>query len=115
MQVCTDCKEEINESNGYKKAGTKGRFMSRCKKCFSSYSMNFWKQRKLDMINLLGGKCADCKQSYHPSVYDFHHLDPTKKDMAWNKMRLANEKRMLEEISKCVLLCSNCHRLRHHS
>ena len=114
MANCTDCKVEINASNGYKKAGTKGRFMSRCKPCFSSYCIKKWRDRKIKAIEDKGNKCFDCKQSFHYSVYDFHHLDPSKKDMSWNKTKMVNEAKMQAELDKCILLCSNCHRYRHH-
>lgn len=114
MSVCTDCKVEINASNGYKKAGTKGRFMSRCKKCFCDYCINRWRERKVKAIKDKGDKCHDCKQTYHFSVYDFHHLDPSKKDMAWDRAKMVSDERLKQELDKCILLCSNCHRLRHH-
>lgn len=75
--------------------------------------------RKLYFIQIAGGECVDCKikcSEKHPScIFDFHHLDPLKKDMNIGKF-IKNKKKeeiVLNEISKCVLLCSNCHRIRH--
>jgi hypothetical protein len=76
-------------------------------------------ERKVYFIRMLGGKCIDCNVKYgekHPScIFDFHHLDPTKKDI--NIARFIKSKKkediVLNEITKCVLLCSNCHRIRH--
>lgn len=110
MSKCTDCKTELNEQNAYRKSN---RLNSRCKVCFNRYCITRWKQRKLDAIQTLGGRCHDCKQSFHYSVYDFHHLDPSQKDMDWNKMRLVTQTTLDSELSKCILLCSNCHRIRH--
>lgn len=66
-------------------------------------------------IEYLGGKCIDCKQSYHPNVYDFHHLDPKIKERGIAQLikNCATWERLKIEIDKCVLLCSNCHRIRH--
>ena len=71
--------------------------------------------RKLAAIEKMGGCCADCKQTYPPAVYDFHHLEPTAKEH--EPKRLFGQKdqdRIDAELAKCVLLCSNCHRLRHY-
>lgn len=46
---------------------------------------------------------------------DFHHKDPTKKDLSLGAARTKNWsfKRRLQEINKCAVLCSNCHRKVH--
>ena len=43
---------------------------------------------------------------------DFHHLDPKIKDMSLSKACNSgwSNERILKEIKKCVILCSNCHR-----
>lgn len=59
-------------------------------------------------------KCIECKKS-HPAIIDFHHRDPTKKDLdlavaiqhGWSK------ERVLKEIAKCNPICANCHRILH--
>jgi hypothetical protein len=64
----------------------------------------------------MGSSCVDCGISYpntHYSVFDFHHLDPSEKDVDWSKLRLRSWDKIVKELSKCVLLCSNCHRIRH--
>lgn len=59
----------------------------------------------------LGGKCADCGGVFNRAAFDFHHLDPSQKDLAIAAQR---EWSVVEaELTKCVLLCSNCHRIRH--
>lgn len=71
---------------------------------------------KIRMVEAMGGKCSIC--GYHKCVeaLDFHHLDPNEKDFGFGKTR-ANPKRwslIVEELRKCVLLCSNCHREVHY-
>jgi hypothetical protein len=58
--------------------------------------------------------CADCKQTYHPCMMDFDHRDRSKKTMEISKLiRLRPSKaKLLAEIAKCQVVCSNCHRLR---
>jgi len=72
-----------------------------------------WKERKVKAIEYLGGKCSDCGNNYPSEVYQFHHVDPSKKDFTWNKGRLKKWEDVIEEIDKCILLCANCHILRH--
>jgi hypothetical protein len=60
-------------------------------------------------------KCLKCGED-HPATLDFHHRDPTQKEITAVKM-VANkysEKRINEELEKCDILCSNCHRILHH-
>lgn len=62
-------------------------------------------------MEYLGGMCQDCAGVFHPNVYNFHHLRD--KGFVWNRLRLRTWKQIVEELNKCVLLCANCHRLRH--
>lgn len=72
------------------------------------------KNAKLKAISLMGGKCYDCQGVFPPSVYDFHHLDPSEKDRNPSHiLSKQNWEEVEKELSKCVLLCSNCHRIRH--
>lgn len=45
---------------------------------------------------------------------DFHHRDPNEKDLAVGSMIKYSRKKILEEISKCDVLCANCHRKEHY-
>lgn len=56
-------------------------------------------------------KCEQCGES-HPGCLDFHHLDPTKKDYQISDL-VMSKKKLIEELSKCVVLCANCHRKLH--
>lgn len=79
-----------------------------------SRSNNKNRRRKLEVIEHFGDKCHDCGQSFPPCVYDFHHLDPTKKDVNPSYAMTRRPSEMWKELEKCVMLCSNCHRIRHH-
>lgn len=56
--------------------------------------------------------CVDCHLRWHPRVMDFHHVRGTK-SFAIAKSAGYGWDRVREEIAKCDLLCSNCHRIRH--
>ena len=61
-------------------------------------------------------KCSKCPES-RPVCLDFHHIDSTKKERNVSGMITGygpeSKKRILKGIEKCVVLCSNCHRVEH--
>lgn len=58
-------------------------------------------------------KCNRCSEN-HISCLDFHHKDPSKKDGLLNEIiKGCSWKRIMKEVSKCEVLCSNCHRKEH--
>lgn len=73
------------------------------------------RERKLEAIKYLGGKCNKCGGSFHPAVYEFHHRNPQEKDRDPSKMLQLSWTRLQEELDKCDLLCANCHRMEHHN
>ncbi len=113
--LCTKCNQEKDINEFYKQKDRKKGLNSHCKTCKDEASILKWKLKREWAIEYKGGKCVDCKQSYPPYVYDFHHLDPKSKDIDWSKMRLVKQETMISELDKCVLLCSNCHRVRHYA
>lgn len=111
-KFCNKCMEnKLVKNNFYKKGNG---WSAYCKQCFNKYCAKRWADRKIKFITEFGNKCADCEQSYEPCVYDFHHITNTK-EFDWQKLRLRSEASIRKELDKCVLLCSNCHRLRHNT
>ena len=70
--------------------------------------------RKKQLIESFGNKCSDCGGSFPDCCYDFHHCDPSTKGFAIAPGLDRNWDVILEEVEKCVMLCSNCHRIRHY-
>lgn len=57
--------------------------------------------------------CSDCGISYPYFVMQFDHIGVGKKaNVAAMASGGYSEKAMLEEISKCELVCANCHAIR---
>ena len=72
--------------------------------------------KKLQLVEHMGGRCTDCAGIFPPRVYDFHHLDPSIKDPKASKLfKKGLTAEVIEELKKCVMLCANCHRIRHAS
>jgi len=59
-------------------------------------------------------KCEKCSEN-HPACLDFHHVDSkTKEDhVSLGVHECWTKERILKEIAKCQVLCSNCHRKWH--
>lgn len=72
------------------------------------------RQNKLAAIDYLGGVCVNCGGTFHSSVYDFHHRDPSEKDFEISKIKWKSFENFKDELDKCDLLCSNCHRELHY-
>ena len=82
-----------------------------CKKCFVTRRSEIHNERVLRAVEELGKKlsCIICGYDKCVSSLDFHHLDPSIKEKGIGQMRGHNFDRIKEEISKCVVLCKNCH------
>ena len=75
-------------------------------------------QKKIKAIEYKGSICNDCGKTYpeleYP-VWDFHHKNPHDKEFHWSIMKNFSWDRIQNELDKCLLLCANCHRMRHYS
>jgi hypothetical protein len=105
--LCVKCGEPAREG------------LAHCQKCSDSESRRLIKRRremKDKAVEYLCGKCVDCGlQSEYTEVYDFHHKNPEEKTMSIALLLDTTKRweRIREELDKCELLCSNCHRIRH--
>lgn len=123
MKTCTRCKAEQPLSNFYGQvqrsevSDVSWTYKdSMCKKCRGDYTAERRITQKKEAVDYLGGKCLDCGlKDEVVAVYDFHHLDPTKKDFSLGKAKTLSFAKIKPELDKCVLLCANCHRRRHSS
>jgi hypothetical protein len=92
---------------------------TQCQQCFEHRSKRLRRNRQMlkkKSVEYLGSKCVDCGlKTAFMSVYDFHHKDPTSKEanIAYLMDHVKAWKQIQPELDKCVLLCANCHRIRH--
>ena len=66
----------------------------------------FYFEKKLQL------KCSRCEEN-HISCLEFHHLDRSLKEYTVSNIIKSSLKKALEEMKKCIVLCSNCHRKEH--
>lgn len=92
-----------------------GRGYYRCKRCRVEAVIIRRKKVKVKAVEYKGGKCERCGYSKYVGALEFHHRDPTKKDygIAENG-HTKSWARTKEELDKCIMLCSNCHKEVHH-
>lgn len=57
--------------------------------------------------------CAICGYDKCIAALEFHHVNPKDKKFNMNMCSMAG-RNITEELNKCILLCSNCHRELHY-
>ncbi len=79
-------------------------YVKRLKKNLSNYIESYKKCRK----------CKDCGFSgeKYPQVLEFNHLGGKKFEIASFVQHILSLEKLKKEISKCDLVCANCHRIR---
>lgn len=87
----------------------------RCRKCLSEAFKRRRREAKKRAVEYFGGSCKHCGYNRCIQALEFHHLDPNEKDFALSdSFRTGAIKDVKEELDKCILLCSNCHREEHY-
>lgn len=71
---------------------------------------------KVKYIKLLGGCCSRCGYKKNLASLVFHHLNPAEKKFNIGSRTIVRKakKDVEEEISKCIVLCQNCHNEVHY-
>jgi hypothetical protein len=110
MKTCTRCEQTKPLEDFYKKSGRVNATMSQCKSCFNQTTHERQKNNKSSYVAYLGGKCVVCGYDRCYQALDFHHLDPSTKEINLSSGRGYSFDRAKRELDKCVLVCSNCHR-----
>jgi hypothetical protein len=76
-----------------------------------TYKREWCRVRLLLIAQLKNKPCLDCGNRFHFSAMDFDHRE-NNKFKGVSSMLSYSLKRIHEEIAKCDLVCSNCHRVR---
>ncbi len=132
MKICYKCKskKEVTEFN--KNASRKDGLQTMCRLCDNKRKRTYYQNRKDKFISYNSKKkykiakwfeeykrtlkCSKCDDTRW-YVLDFHHEDPSTKTSTLSKLvRQGYSKEVIMlEVSKCIVLCSNCHREEHHN
>ena len=69
------------------------------------------------MVESMGGKCQCCGYNKCSDALEFHHIDSNGKEMALGASRASPKAwiKIVEELRKCILVCSNCHKEIHYN
>ena len=113
LKTCSVChvpkgKEEYYLISGY--------YLNKCKDCQKEEERIKYNNKVVQLNTYKSEKgCEKCGDT-RPYVLDFHHRDKDLKEFTIsNRMRASFDNASLqEEISKCLILCSNCHREFHY-
>ncbi len=133
MKHCKSCNEDKPISEFSFKNKSKGTLNSKCRVCRNAYVKTHYKQNKRQYLDrnkrylpekiektkmmfceyLSNHKCLHCGES-DIRTFEFDHRNPTEK--VHNVYTMLSQgvswKKILLEIDKCDVLCSNCHKKR---
>lgn len=118
-KICNFCKESKDLNLFYKG-------QTECKKCRKDRDHLHYENNKDKRLNQIRTRkreskkfidsfkteCSECGEK-HPATLEFHHLDSTEKEFEISQAVGYDYKRIEKEIAKCIILCSNCHRIVH--
>lgn len=92
--VCQEC-TRLNKNSNY------------------DYTVAWRVNAKRKLVEYKGGKCCICGYNKCDQALDFHHVDQSTKEFSISS-RIRSFSKILEEVDKCILVCSNCHREIHY-
>ena len=110
--ICKACRVKMQTPiNKTHYQANKSLYFERNKKRRRSIT-NFIRQYKID-----NNVCTDCKISHPYWRLEFDHLPGSDKEIIVSRIHVHgwSQDRILSEIAKCELVCSNCHRDRTHT
>lgn len=125
MKNCSKCKKEKPNSEFPFKNKAKGIRSSICQKCNRVYKREYYYRNKdthyarnkktelklREYALSVKDKCVICVET-EKCCLDFHHVGEKDKEIA-KIIKNGSMKKLLYELTKCVVVCSNCHRKIH--
>lgn len=106
-RICVKCNKKFTvKPNAYNR-----RY---CYECVPQIPKSGAENRKIIKkwaVEYKGGKCCRCGYNKCIEALDFHHQDPKEKDFMLSDRNLILDWNIIkQELDKCILVCSNCHR-----
>lgn len=123
-KLCSTCSETKSVFDFYKsnqRAGartkTAGFIQSRCKSC-QARDRDFYKKRNQAFVQKEKSRsgCVECGYNKNPVALDYHHVNENDKRFSLASVKAAgcSIQDLIDEIAKCIVLCANCHRIKHY-
>lgn len=113
-RICPHCSVLKTPEEFYYQSGNRPRQGSWCKKCMNTQVVIRQRKYKQQALDYKGGKCKICGYNKCQGALEFHHRDPSQKDLELSKFsRTPLSEDGKKELDKCDLLCANCHREAH--
>ena len=115
-KICTKCGKELPIEDFNWRSKENGTRRSECKTCHTNFMKEIYENKKKTVSEIKKNlKCAKCGEEREYCL-DFHHVDPNEKENTIARMTSNNYRldTVLDEIKKCIVLCSNCHREFHY-
>lgn len=116
FKTCPKCnlKLELNEKNFYINKKIQ-RLYNWCKKCNHKDTIDRQRKNKRLAVEYMGGKCQICGYNKCFGALEFHHKNPEEKSFSISKIKSIKFESQKQELDKCILLCSNCHKETHEN
>ena len=126
-RICSRCKTSrlITDFNFRNRAA--GVRHIYCRKCGKKFTRSHYRRNKRQYIDrsirakemrreyvrqVKSRPCADCGVQYPYYVMDFDHREGEEKSFEMNRVIYVTMRALKQEIEKCDVVCSNCHRER---
>lgn len=78
----------------------------------TEYVLRHRDKKRKAIDELKSNPCMDCGRDFPPYVMHFDHRDSSLKVRGIGNMWSYSMSKILQEIEKCDLVCSNCHAIR---
>jgi 5-methylcytosine-specific restriction endonuclease McrA len=114
-KTCSKCNTEKPGTEFYMRGFVgKKTTDSICKDCYKGKALSRKRTNKASCVKMKGGCCQACGFDKYDGALEFHHIDPsTKEDKIGRMTKSTHSPELLAELAKCVLVCSNCHKMIH--
>ena len=135
MKDCSKCGVNKSPDQYYIKDSKTGRLHAQCKACYKEHRKTYYKKHyksyreqylarakarrkrvreefRTNMLTYLSDKkCSMCGEA-DIRVLEFNHIDPARKSFSISQAVRLGYKwyEVKQEISKCEILCANCHK-----
>ena len=113
---CGHCSVEFEPYKNQKFCSSKCRKANHYQENKGYYAQKFkdYYRQRADALNKIkmDSGCKHCGFNAHPAALEFNHIDPnTKCGNIAEKLTAWSWEKIMDEVAKCEVLCSNCHHI----